>query len=120
MVCLLRHEQHNADQVLEKQYNKPAKGHSGIVGFPRRNEAVCKLNLIKHEKSQYAGSLENICNISNNDEYSIHYGFTWLEQKTMYLLWIKWKITLELEVTDLIIHSCCQEILQLVNNSKKE
>ena len=38
------------DQALEKQYNKPAKGQSGIIGFSRRKEAVCKWNIIKQEK----------------------------------------------------------------------
>ena len=35
------------DQALEKQYNKPAKGQSGIIGMTRRKEAVCKWNIIK-------------------------------------------------------------------------
>ena len=51
------------DQALEKQYNKPAKGQSGIIGFSRRKEAVCKWNIVKHEKSQYTSSLEKICGI---------------------------------------------------------
>ena len=28
------------DQALEKEYNKPAKGQGGIIGFSRRKEAV--------------------------------------------------------------------------------
>ena len=40
------------DQALKKQYNKPAKGQSGIIGFSRRKETVCKWNIVKHEKSQ--------------------------------------------------------------------
>ena len=34
------------DQALEKEYNKPAKCQSGIIGITRRKEAVCKWNLI--------------------------------------------------------------------------
>ena len=30
------------DQAVEKQYNKPANGPSGIIGFTRCKEAVCK------------------------------------------------------------------------------
>ena len=30
------------DQALEKQYNKTAKGQSGIIGFLRHKEVVCK------------------------------------------------------------------------------
>ena len=41
------------DQALEKAYNKPAKLSAGIIGFTRRKEAVCKWNLIKHEKAKY-------------------------------------------------------------------
>ena len=41
------------DQALEKAYHKPAKSSAGIIGFTRRKEAVCKRNLIKHEKAKY-------------------------------------------------------------------
>jgi len=64
------------DQALEKQYNKPAKSSSGIIGFSRRKTAVCKWNLIKHEKSQYTTLLENICDLTIDDEYLIHHEFS--------------------------------------------
>ena len=38
------------DIVLEKQCNKPAKEPSGIIGISRQKEAVCKWNLIRHDK----------------------------------------------------------------------
>ena len=41
------------DQALEKEYNKPAKGPGGIIGITRRKEAVCKWNIIKHEKAHF-------------------------------------------------------------------
>ena len=41
------------DQALEKAYSKPAKSSVGIIGFTRRKEAICKWNLIKHEKAKY-------------------------------------------------------------------
>ena len=63
------------DQALEKQYNKPVKGQSGIIGITRRKEAVCKWNIIKHEKGQYGDFLQNICQFDTNDEYSIHHEF---------------------------------------------
>ena len=64
------------DQALEKLYNKPAKGQSGIIGFSRRKEAVCKWNIVNHEKYQYTSSLEKVCDIINEDEYSIHHEFS--------------------------------------------
>ena len=49
------------DHVLEKQYNKPAKGPSGIIGFTKRKQAVCKWNIIKHEKLLFTEGRTNIC-----------------------------------------------------------
>ena len=60
------------DQALEKQYNKPAKGPSGVIGFSRKKAAVCKWNLIKHKKYLYTDSLEKICSLNSDDEYSHH------------------------------------------------
>ena len=34
----------------KKAYNKSAKGQGEIVGISRRKQAVCKWNIIKHEK----------------------------------------------------------------------
>ena len=70
------------DQALEKQYNKPAKVKSGIIGFSRRKEAVCKQNIVKHAKSLFTTSLEKICDINNDDEYSIHHEFSTSRTKT--------------------------------------
>ena len=64
------------DQALEKQYNKPAKGPSGVIGFSRRKEAVCKWNLIKHEKYMFSESLETICGLTSSDEFSLHHEFS--------------------------------------------
>ena len=64
------------DQALEKAYNKPAKSSSGIIGFTRRKEAVCKWNLIKHEKAKYKNFLYDVCNLDDNDEYSLHHEFS--------------------------------------------
>jgi len=64
------------DQALEKQYNKPAKSSSGIIGYTRRKAAVCKWNLIKHVKSQYTSLLENVCDLTIDDEYAIHHEFS--------------------------------------------
>ena len=64
------------DQALEKQYNKPAKSSFGIIGYTRRKEAVCKWNLIKHKKSQYTSLLENMCDLTIDDEYAIHHEFS--------------------------------------------
>ena len=45
------------DQALEKEYNKHAKGPSGIIGFTRRKEAVLKWDLIKMKRQ----STESFC-----------------------------------------------------------
>ena len=64
------------DQALEKAYNKPAKSSAGIIGFTRRKEAVCKWNLIKHEKAKYRNFLYDVCQMDDDDEYSLHYEFS--------------------------------------------
>ena len=64
------------DQALEKQYNKPAKGPTGIMGFSRRKEAVCKWNIIKQEKGLYTNFMHKLCGFDTNDEYSIHHEFS--------------------------------------------
>ena len=64
------------DQALEKAYNKPAKSSAGIIGFTRRKEAVCKWNLIKHEKEKYRSFLYDVCQMRDDDEYSLHYEYS--------------------------------------------
>ena len=64
------------DQALEKAYNKPAKSAAGIIGFTRRKAAVCKWNLIKHEKANYRNFLYDICEMGDDDEYNLHYEFS--------------------------------------------
>lgn len=64
------------DQALESKYNKPAKSSSGIIGITRKKEAVCKWNLVKHEKSNYTSLLRDISGISHEDEYSLHHEFS--------------------------------------------
>ena len=64
------------DQALEKQYNKPAKGPSGIIRFTRCKEAVCKWNIIKHKKFLYTQALSEICQLKTEDQYSLHHEFS--------------------------------------------
>ena len=64
------------DQALEKAYNKPAKGHAGIVGISRRKEAVSRWNLVKHKKLKYRSFLQEICGLSDYDEYALHHEYT--------------------------------------------
>ena len=64
------------DQGLESKYNKPAKGANRIIGITRSKAAVGKLNLIKHEKSNYTNLLRQMSGINNEDEYSLHYEFS--------------------------------------------
>ena len=55
------------------RYNKPAKSQSGIIGITRKKKAIDKWNILRHEKLQYTQFLEQMCNISNNDKYSLHH-----------------------------------------------
>ena len=56
--------------------DKPAKSQSGIIGFSRRKGAVCKWNIIKHERSNYISFLRHWCSVNENDEYSLHHEFS--------------------------------------------
>ena len=64
------------DQALEKAYTKPTKSSAGIIGFTRRKETVCKWNLSKHEKAKYRNFINTICQMDEDDEYSLHYEFS--------------------------------------------
>ena len=64
------------DQALEKEYNKNAKGKGGIIGFTREKEVVAKWNIIKHEKMQYFKFLSDLCNLSGENEYSLHHEYS--------------------------------------------
>ena len=64
------------DHALEKAYNKPAKSSAGIIGFTRRKEAACKWNLKKHEKAMYRNFMNIVCQMDEDDEYSLHYEFS--------------------------------------------
>lgn len=55
-VFVVRHTKRKAnavpmDQAFQKANNKPAKNNSWIVGISRRNDAVCRWNIIKNEKA---------------------------------------------------------------------
>ena len=54
------------DQGLEKAYNKPAKGPSGVVEITKRKEAILKWNILKHMKMKY----------NDGTEYFIHLEFS--------------------------------------------
>ena len=60
------------DQTLEKQYNKLTKSSSGVIGFTRRKEAVCRWNIIKHEKHQCSEVLSKICHYNPEDAYIVY------------------------------------------------
>ena len=64
------------DQALEKEYNKPAKGPSSVIGFSNRKEAVAQWNLIKHEKAQFTKFLQDLCQLNDDREYSLHHEFS--------------------------------------------
>ena len=64
------------DMALEKEYNKPAKGPGGVIGFSSQKEAVALWNLIKHEKVQYTKFLQELCLLNDDREYSLHPEFS--------------------------------------------
>ena len=64
------------DMALEKQYNKPKKGLSGIICISRKKEAVCKWNLITHDKLLYTSNLEFLCDLIVDNEYNLHHEFS--------------------------------------------
>ena len=79
----VRHSSRNGsavptDQALEKEYNKSSKSQACIIGFTRRKEAVCKWNIIKHEKAKYRKFLSEVCliNEDDDDEYELHHEFS--------------------------------------------
>ena len=84
------------DRALEKAFNKPSQGPSGIFGISRRKEDVCKWSLIKHEKMRYTSLLDKYSGGNDeNDEYSLHREFSekiseydnkCVKQMTSYLL----------------------------------
>ena len=42
----------------------------------RRKEAVCKWDLIKHEKAKYQNFMNTVCQMNEDDKYSLHYEFS--------------------------------------------
>ena len=64
------------DQALDKAYNKPAKSSAGISDFTQRKEAIFKWNFTKHKKAEYENIMKTICQMDENDEYSLHYEFS--------------------------------------------
>ena len=86
----MRHTSRNGsavsiDQALEKEYNKPAKSQAGIIGFTRRKEAVCKWNIIKHEKAKYRKFLSEVCLINEDDKYELQFSGTLIEKSEEYV-----------------------------------
>lgn len=64
------------DQALEQMYNKPAKGHGGIVGITRRKEAVAQYDLTRQEKFLISAFLREFCGLNDEDECSLHHEFS--------------------------------------------
>ena len=60
------------DQTLEKAYSQPAKSFAGIIGLTWK-EAVCQWNLTKHEKAKYWNFMNTVCQMDEDDGYSLHY-----------------------------------------------
>ena len=61
------------DQALEKEYNKPAKGPGGVIGFSQKKASVSTWNLIKHEKARITNLLRDQCHMNDYGELSLHH-----------------------------------------------
>ena len=119
---VVRHTSRNGsavpiDQALEKEYNKPAKSQAGIIGFTRRKEAVCKWNIIKHEKAKYRKFLSEVCLINEDDEYELHHEFsgTLIEKSEEYVSLVVEYIQQHGNPFDI---SKPRELINLTNRSK--
>ena len=64
------------DQALEQIYNKPAKGHGGIIGLTHQKQAVAQRDVIKHEKVCISQFYRKICGFQDEDEYTLHQHFS--------------------------------------------
>ena len=64
------------DEALEKAYNKPAKNQSGIIGISCRKEAVANWNIINKDKSKFVTFLWELCNLDEQNEYSLQHEFS--------------------------------------------
>ena len=64
------------DQALEKQYNRQAKGSSGVIRFTKRKQAVRKWSIIKHEKFLFTEGLTKIFALEAEDQYSFYHDFS--------------------------------------------
>ena len=64
------------DQALEKAYDKPAKGPSGIIDVTCKKDSVLQWNVIKHEKGRYKNFLYDVYYLSDEDKYSLHHEFS--------------------------------------------
>ena len=51
-------------------------GQGLLPDITRKKEAVNKWNILRYEKLQYTQILEQMCNISNNNKYSLHHQFS--------------------------------------------
>ena len=89
------------DQALEKQYNKPAKGSSRVIGFTKWKQAVCKWNIIKHEKFLFKEGLTKICALEAEDQDSLHHDFSKCTADSERAAVKRWSATLMREETRL-------------------
>ena len=64
------------DMILKKKHNNLAKRPSWIIDVSRKKEAVCKRNLIRHDKLPYTSNLEFLWNHIADDEYNLDHKFS--------------------------------------------
>ena len=57
---------------LKKEH---AKSHSGMIGFIRKKEAICRWNIIRHEKAKYKKFLSEPRLLNEGDKCTLHHDF---------------------------------------------
>ena len=70
------------DMILKKKHNNLAKRPSWIIDVSRKKEAVCKRNLIRHDKLPYTSNLEFLWSHIAGDEYNLDHKFFPSAKKT--------------------------------------
>ena len=96
-----------------RQYNKPA---TGVTGFTKQKQAVCRWNIIKHKKSLFTEVLAKICTPEAEDQYSRHHDFSKYTPDRGRTAVKRWSATLLREETHLTFQWQSWESLLLAKN----
>ena len=65
----------SAVHLIKPLKKEHAKIHSGMIGFFRKKKAICRRNVIKHEKAKYKKFLSEPCLLNDGDKCTLHHQF---------------------------------------------